>query len=325
MEAFFGRAVLTAIAALLSTQAARAESLDEHATRASCLITPFHIYKLAMPTAGPLASVAVKRADVVKKGQVIAQLESVVEQAQVDAARVRSTTDVAIRLKTAVYTAAAAKFDRQRKLRVAAVTSEQALEEAEAAASVAKEEIEQARLDKQLAALELVRLEATLDRRILRASRGRRRHVRRTSRGRIRRSHQPDSHRHRNRSAYGRCLPACQGILPCIDGHVRGDHPAGTAGRSARRHCDHEGPANRCRQRAILGPAPIAKPGWYDSGRGALQREIWEDDGPVGNSKMARETGLEPAASAVTGRRSNQLSYSRGCRNQCLIRAEART
>ena len=29
---------------------------------------------------------------------------------------------------------------------------------------------------------------------------------------------------------------------------------------------------------------------------------------------LARETGLEPAASAVTGRRSNQLSYSRGCR-----------
>ena len=28
-------------------------------------------------------------------------------------------------------------------------------------------------------------------------------------------------------------------------------------------------------------------------------------------SKMARETGLEPAASGVTGRRSNQLSYSR--------------
>jgi hypothetical protein len=38
---------------------------------------------------------------------------------------------------------------------------------------------------------------------------------------------------------------------------------------------------------------------------------------------MARETGLEPAASAVTGRRSNQLSYSRGFRS--LIRTEMTT
>jgi hypothetical protein len=30
----------------------------------------------------------------------------------------------------------------------------------------------------------------------------------------------------------------------------------------------------------------------------------------VSTGKMARETGLEPATSGVTGRRSNQLSYS---------------
>ncbi len=43
-----------------------------------------------------------------------------------------------------------------------------------------------------------------------------------------------------------------------------------------------------------------------------------EERGPGGASEiqdgqkgMARETGLEPAASGVTGRRSNQLSYSR--------------
>lgn len=169
METIFWRLALSSVGCFALAQAARAQSLDEYAIHASCLITPYHIYKLSMPTAGPLASVAVKRADVVKKGQVIAMLESVVEQAQVDAARARSTTDVAIRLKTAVYTAAAAKLERQRKLRAAAVNSEQAWEEAEAAASVAKEEIEQARLDKELATLELARLEATLDRRILRA------------------------------------------------------------------------------------------------------------------------------------------------------------
>lgn len=45
---------------------------------------------------------------------------------------------------------------------------------------------------------------------------------------------------------------------------------------------------------------------------------------PKSLKKLARETGLEPAASAVTGRRSNQLSYSRGCRNLRLIRAGMR-
>ena len=169
MAANLSRAALAAIALFALTQHAGAQSLDEHVSRASCLITPYHIYKLAMPTPGPLASVAVKRADVVKKGQVIAMLESVVEQSQVDAARVRANTDVVIRLKTAVYTAAAAKFERQRKLKAAAVTSEQSLEEAEAAAGVAKAEVEQAELDKKLAALELAKLEATLERRTLRA------------------------------------------------------------------------------------------------------------------------------------------------------------
>jgi hypothetical protein len=34
---------------------------------------------------------------------------------------------------------------------------------------------------------------------------------------------------------------------------------------------------------------------------------------------MARETGLEPAASGVTGRRSNQLSYSRSKRGGVVL------
>ena len=148
---------------------AHCESLGDYASHASCLIRPNNIYKLSMSTQGTLAHVDVERADKVKKGQVIAQLESAVEEAQIAAAKVRASTTTIVALKTAVYEAAAAKVERQRKLNVIAVSSAQTLEDAQSAAAVAKGEVEQAELDKKLASLEVQRLEATLERRILRA------------------------------------------------------------------------------------------------------------------------------------------------------------
>ena len=145
------------------------ETLNDYANHASCLIRPNNTYKLSIATQGTLARVGVERADKVQKGQVIAQLESAVEEAQIAAAKVRASMDAIIQLKTAVYTAAASKVERQRKLNVIAVSSTQSLEEAQSAAAVAKAEVEQAELDKKLAGLEVERLEASLERRFLRA------------------------------------------------------------------------------------------------------------------------------------------------------------
>jgi RND family efflux transporter MFP subunit len=155
--------------ALTFAESVFGEALNDYVSHASCLIRPNNTYKLSIATQGTLSRVDVERADRVQKGQVIAQLESAVEEAQIAAAKVRASTDAIIELKTAVYGATAAKVERQRKLNVIAVSSTQSLEDAQSAAAVAKAEVEQAELDKKLAALEVQRLEATLERRILRA------------------------------------------------------------------------------------------------------------------------------------------------------------
>jgi RND family efflux transporter MFP subunit len=162
------RAGAVAIAAMW-VFAARAETLNEFAERASCLIAPNNVYKLAMPAQGAIAEVAVNRADKIEKGQIVAELESGVEKSQVEAARARASTDAFVRLKTAIYDAAEAKVARERTLRASNVASQQTLEEAESAAAVAKADVEQAELDKTMAGFDLQRLEATLQRRILRS------------------------------------------------------------------------------------------------------------------------------------------------------------
>ncbi len=161
---FFG---VTLSALLVS--GAEADSLGDVAARASCLIAPNAVYKLAMPSQGALASVAVQRADRVEKGQVIAELESGVERSQVEAARARAETSAVIDSKAAVLMAAKAKVQRQSTLRQDQFSSQQSLEEAQAAEAIAKADLEQAKLDRVLAGFDLERLQATLDRRVLRA------------------------------------------------------------------------------------------------------------------------------------------------------------
>ncbi|MGO8739253.1 efflux RND transporter periplasmic adaptor subunit [Rhodoblastus sp.] len=163
------RTFVAALLACCGAPQAFSASLAEYGAGASCLIGPNHTYKLAMATAGALAEVNVERSTKVKKGDVVARLESGVEQAQVEAARVRAQTDVQIRFKQAAADLAAAKAGRLTRLRAEAIANQQALEDAEAQANVAKADVEQARIEKTLAGFDLRRLEATLERRILRA------------------------------------------------------------------------------------------------------------------------------------------------------------
>ncbi|MCW2284564.1 RND family efflux transporter MFP subunit [Rhodoblastus acidophilus] len=164
------RAAFRVLCVLLSGAAPTgAAGLKDFGPGASCLIGPNHSYKLAMATAGALAMVAVERSDKVRKGDVIAQLESGVEQAQLEAARVRAAAETQIRLKKAVADSTAAKAERLGRLREQAIANQQSLDDAQTGANAAKADHEQALLERTLATLDVRRLEATLERRILRA------------------------------------------------------------------------------------------------------------------------------------------------------------
>ena len=161
--------VAGAVLVLALSGPAAAETLADYGAHASCILAPNHVYKLSMPTQGSLARVAVERADKIKKGAIIAELESGLEQSQLDAARARAATDVVVKMKQAILGAAQAKVERQRTLEANHISSQQSLDEAVAAAAVARAEVEQATLDHVLAGYEVKRMEATLARRILRA------------------------------------------------------------------------------------------------------------------------------------------------------------
>jgi multidrug efflux pump subunit AcrA (membrane-fusion protein) len=62
-----------------------------------CLIAPHSVINLNSPVEGVLRSIAIDRGDHVTKGQVVAKLESGVEQAAVAVARARAGTEVSVK------------------------------------------------------------------------------------------------------------------------------------------------------------------------------------------------------------------------------------
>lgn len=148
---------------------AGAAEIDAMVAKSSCLIDANQIVKLSSSTQGTLSRILVKRGDHVKSGQVVAELESDVEQAMYEAADLRAKSDAVIRAREAEKLNAERKLERQRQLMAKSVISPQILEDAETAAVVAKFAGEQAKLDQQLAASETKRLQATIERRTVRS------------------------------------------------------------------------------------------------------------------------------------------------------------
>jgi RND family efflux transporter MFP subunit len=121
-----------------------------------CLIEPHQQIKLATPVPGVLQDVLVERGDHVRKGQLLARLESAVEEADVASAEIRARDDSSLREKMARMDFTESKRSRLDRLHASSqYVSPTALEEAAADAKQAQAEVQSAATALRLAQVDL--------------------------------------------------------------------------------------------------------------------------------------------------------------------------
>lgn len=164
-------------AVLLAVPSSRAQAvapkpipqLEALTRRASCLLEAQSVVKLAIATQGTISRLPVERGDLVKVGDLIAQLESDVELAMLEAAQLRADSDALIKTRRAELELASGKLGRVRELARRNVASPQQLDEAIAEAKVAALALDQAIFERDVAVVEARRMRASIERRVVRA------------------------------------------------------------------------------------------------------------------------------------------------------------
>lgn len=139
------------------------------ATGFDCLIESNQLVELASPVSGLLEKVAVKRGDVVRKGQALAQLESRAEQASTELARYKSEQLGPTRMAESKLDFSKRKFVRRKDMAAEKLMSPQERDDAEAEFKLAEAELLAAKDNKHLARLEYQQQGALLALRTIRS------------------------------------------------------------------------------------------------------------------------------------------------------------
>jgi len=134
-----------------------------------CVIQPTEVVELSSSVSGIIGTIDVDRSDPVDKDQVVATLQSDVEQAQVDLSKQRAAFDGEIESKRASLAFAKRKQQRTQKLFNKKAVPFHVLDEAKTDAVLAATELRNAEQNKRMAELELARAEATLALRTVRS------------------------------------------------------------------------------------------------------------------------------------------------------------
>lgn len=157
------RTVFATAAAVLATSAALSPALAESVTF-DCLAEPAQRVQLGSPVTGLLAQVLVGRGDAVEKGDVLARLDSTVEQANVALAEAQAGAREALEAQRTRHRLALAALERARRLVTSGSVTQSRVEELEAAVEIAGRDVETELLRLRIAGIELERQKALLAR-----------------------------------------------------------------------------------------------------------------------------------------------------------------
>jgi RND family efflux transporter MFP subunit len=134
-----------------------------------CLIQPKMLLKLGAPTPSLISEVLVDRGTLVKKGDIVARLESSVEKATLDLAQARAADDSAVVSGRAKVDFQRRKEDRAAQLKKVESIALSAADEAETGARVAESDLRQAEANLRLAQIDMARSAALLNLRTIRS------------------------------------------------------------------------------------------------------------------------------------------------------------
>lgn len=139
------------------------------AAQYDCLLEPTQVLEVGSPVSGLLVKVPVKRADLVKQGQVLAMLESRAETAAADLARFRSQLSGPMDTATSKVEFSKRKFDRRREMAAEKLMARQDADDAEAELRLARAELVAATEARQQAAIEYRQQSSLLELRTMRS------------------------------------------------------------------------------------------------------------------------------------------------------------
>ena len=262
--------LLTGSAAMSQTPATPVAAAREF----DCVIEPQQIVKLASPVVGMIARLDVDRGDIVRQDQVVGKIADGVEAAALALARARATNDSTVKSAEARLQFLRHKHERLDALHTKFVSSLAALQEAEAEARVAEQQLKEAQLNKEIARLEVTYAEEVLNQRTLRSPINGVVIERLLVPGEYRNDQSRDPHARADRPAEGRSLRAHR-ILRANPYRQQGRGATRTAGRRdpyrhrhGRRQC-----ARRC-ERHVRGASGFAEPAFDAAGWDSLPGHI---------------------------------------------------